>query len=700
MADLGVTVELIPNFDKLESALSNYKDFPIQVDAAALQKSISSAIKNASSTKLKVNVDTANITAQIKKAISAAGTGTNSSGKAKSSAASTRSSTTKSSSSKSSTSGKTDAEKAAERQLRTMERQATGLRQMMSYLKNIPSPIDSKAISAAETAMKKFESTTKGTVESVNALKEAQQATNIAFSRNNLKAAEKAERSMLDVQQIRSKFGQLKKGQILDEQSVKQLDSLLGKYEAEKNFTPAKYDLEKQIKSAWTTAYRKNSNAAIESAMAQGKNYINQMQALQAKGILKDYDWTAFKNAKDVFENAAAGTHELEQGLNGLRSAWADASAQAELFNAQQTATVRSQRSQEHLANIYRQASETLKNNPKAAGSYLQGELQNIMNRARNPGENDSVEGLQRDLAAVRSSMEELGFTSETAGQKLTRLFKDHFNTAIAMAGLHLLQNGLQQTLQNVIDVDTAMTDLKKVSEGSSQDYANYLDSAGERAKSLGASITDVIGATSEFSRLGFNLEDASNLGDWATKYMNVSEYTNIEDAAQSLVSTLQGFHLAADDVGSVVDRFNEVGNNYAVSSQGLGEALQRSAAALYAGGNSLDESLGLVTAANEVVQDPDTVGTWAKTLSMYLRAAKADAKEAGIETDGMANSVSELRDTIKTLTHDKVDIMADKAGTQFKSTTQIMREIAGVYDQLSDVDQADQYCLCVQKCA
>lgn len=689
MADLGVTVELIPNFDKLESALSNYKDFPIQVDAAALQKSISSAIKNASSTKLKVNVDTANITAQIKKAISAAGTGTNSSGKAKSSAISTRSSTTKSSPSKSSTSGKTDAEKAAERQLRTMERQATGLRQTMSYLKNMPSPIDSKAISAAETAMKKFESTTKGTVESVNALKEAQQATNIAFSRNNLKAAEKAERSVLDVQQIRSKFGKLKQGNLFGEENVASLDKMLKQYKSMADFTPEKYALEKNIKKMWTTVSRQNSQSVTDSVLASGQKYITQLQALKDKGTLQNYDWTAFENAKSVFQNAAAGTYELEKGLNGLRSAWADASAQADLFNAKQTATVRSQRSQEHLANIYRQASETLKNNPKAAGSYLQGELQNIMSRARNPGEGDSVEGLQRDLAAVRSSMEELGFTSETVGQKLTRLFKDHFNTAIAMAGLHLLQNGLQQTLQNVIDVDTAMTDLKKVSEGSSQDYANYLDSAGERAKSLGASITDVIGATSEFSRLGFNLEDASNLGDWATKYMNVSEYTNIEDAAQSLVSTLQGFHLAADDVGSVVDRFNEVGNNYAVSSQGLGEALQRSAAALYAGGNSLDESLGLVTAANEVVQDPDTVGTWAKTLSMYLRAAKADAKEAGIETDGMANSVSELRDTIKTLTHDKVDIMADKAGTQFKSTTQIMREIAGVYDQLSDVDQA-----------
>ena len=602
MADLGVTVELIPKFDQLETALRNYKDFPIDVNSAELTQNIKNAIDAATKTPITIKVDTANITAQIKKAISAAGTGTNSSGKAKSSAASTRSSTTKRISSKSSTSSKTDAEKAAERQLRTMERQATGLRQTMSYLKNMPSPIDSKAISAAETAMKKFESTTKGTVESVNALKEAQQATNIAFSRNNLKAAEKAERSMLDVQQIRSKFGKLNQGNLFGKENVDSLDKMLKQYKSMADFTPEKYALEKNIKKMWTTVSRQNSQSVADSALASGQKYITQLQALKDKGTLQNYDWTAFENAKSVFQNAAAGTYELEQGLNGLRSAWADASAQADLFNAKQTATVRSQRSQEHLANIYRQASETLKNNPKAAGSYLQGELQNIMSRARNPGEGDSVEGLQRDLAAVRSSMEELGFTSETVGQKLTRLFKDHFNTAIAMAGLHLLQNGLQQTLQNVIDVDTAMTDLKKVSEGSSQDYANYLDSAGERAKSLGASITDVIGATSEFSRLGFNLEDASNLGDWATKYMNVSEYTNIEDAAQSLVSTLQGFHLAADDVGSVVDRFNEVGNNYAVSSQGLGEALQRSAAALYAGGNSLDESLGLVTAANEVV--------------------------------------------------------------------------------------------------
>lgn len=135
--------------------------------------------------------------------------------------------------------------------------------------------------------------------------------------------------------------------------------------------------------------------------------------------------------------------------------------------------------------------------------------------------------------------MERLGVTSENVGQRISRLFRDHFNTAIAMAGLHLLQNSLQEIVTSVIDVDTAMTDLQKVSNATSAEYASFLEGAEGRAKSLGATITDVIGATSEFSRLGYNLDESSTLGDAAVKYLNVSEYTNIEDAAQSLVSTM-----------------------------------------------------------------------------------------------------------------------------------------------------------------
>lgn len=64
----------------------------------------------------------------------------------------------------------------------------------------------------------------------------------------------------------------------------------------------------------------------------------------------------------------------------------------------------------------------------------------------------------------------------------------------------------------------------------------------------------------------------------------------------------MKAFGIEAENAMGIVDRFNEVGNNFAISSTGIGEALQRSASALYEAGNTIDESVALITAANSVV--------------------------------------------------------------------------------------------------
>ena len=74
------------------------------------------------------------------------------------------------------------------------------------------------------------------------------------------------------------------------------------------------------------------------------------------------------------------------------------------------------------------------------------------------------------------------------------------------------------------------------------------------------------------------------------------------------------------------------------------------------------------------------------KTLSMYIRAAKVEAEEAGIETEGMANSVSELRTQILDLTRNRVDIM--ESDDDFKSTYQIVKELAAVWKTLKETEQ------------
>ena len=53
--------------------------------------------------------------------------------------------------------------------------------------------------------------------------------------------------------------------------------------------------------------------------------------------------------------------------------------------------------------------------------------------------------------------------------------------------------------------------------------------------------------------------------------------------------------------------------NKFAITSGGIGEALERSASSLNAANNSMDESIALITAANTVVQDPDRVGRFCR---------------------------------------------------------------------------------------
>lgn len=48
-----------------------------------------------------------------------------------------------------------------------------------------------------------------------------------------------------------------------------------------------------------------------------------------------------------------------------------------------------------------------------------------------------------------------------------------------------------------------------------------------------------------------------------------------------------------------------------------MGEALQRSAASMSAAGNTLEQSVALITAANTIVQNPEVVGKNLLTLKV-----------------------------------------------------------------------------------
>lgn len=71
----------------------------------------------------------------------------------------------------------------------------------------------------------------------------------------------------------------------------------------------------------------------------------------------------------------------------------------------------------------------------------------------------------------------------------------------------------------------------------------------------------------------------------------------------------------------------------------------------------------------------------------MRLRGAKTELEEAGLEAEGMAETTSSLQAKLLALTHGKVDIMLDE--NTFKNSTQILREMADAWKDMTDVERA-----------
>ena len=342
----------------------------------------------------------------------------------------------------------------------------------------------------------------------------------------------------------------------------------------------------------------------------------------------------------------------------------------------------------------YVEINKQIQKNPELMASYnsIVDELKTAVRSGNQDLMETTLDSTAQKVAGLKAKVQELGLEGKTVGQVFSDLFGQHFSTAIAMAAVHLLQGSLQQIYQNVVDIDTAMTELKKVTNETDSTYQSFLTDAGTRAKNIGTDVSSIVNATADYARLGYSLSDATKLADVSAIYYNVGDdLDSFDKATENIVGTMKAFNIQANDAISLVDKLNNVSNNYAVSSGDLGDILQRSASAMEAAGNTLDQTIALGTAMNSVVQNAETTGSTLKVLALRIRGATTELEQMGEETDTVATSTSKLRADIMGLTNvdgkGGFDILT-KSG-DFKSTYDIIQGIAKVYSKMSDVDQA-----------
>lgn len=274
------------------------------------------------------------------------------------------------------------------------------------------------------------------------------------------------------------------------------------------------------------------------------------------------------------FKDAKTPIESVSDALNVVKTKIGETKAKADEFNG----TLKSQRDVntyiKSVSNSLYTAQRYLSNNSKITtdpamyARYLEyiERYQKLLESGKITQQNgqEYASKASKEFAELKKAVQDAGLETDTLAMKFKKLFETNIKSQFASQVINMVEQGLRQIYQNVVNIDSAMTELKKVTNETDNTYDAFLDDAGTRAKNLGASISDIVTASADFARLGYSLKDSKELADAAVLYQHVGDgISSVNDASESIISTMKAFGVEAKDVTSIVDKFNEVGKQH-----------------------------------------------------------------------------------------------------------------------------------------
>jgi len=349
--------------------------------------------------------------------------------------------------------------------------------------------------------------------------------------------------------------------------------------------------------------------------------------------------------------------------------------------------------SSDDIQNFLNKVDKYMLRNTKAAKAYASAfdEIKKKATLGISVQEFDTVKRGYEDLI---TQIEKAGKAGKTFGD----IWKNRFGSLIAylstFASFYDIWNKIQEGFQIAVEYDDAVTEMKKVSDETLESLRKFQHESFALGDSVGTTGKQIQSSTSDFMRLGESIEEAAKSALDANTLFKVSEFDSIEEATSALISMSQAYQeLEKSDINDIL---NYVGNNFAISTEGLATGLQKSAAALKTAGNDIYESVALITAGNSIIQDADQVGAGIRTISLRIlgtEAAKDELASLGEDVeDFVIQTQSKIDKTVREYTavasnnYRGVSLL-DENGN-YRSTYEILQDIADVYQEILETDK------------
>lgn len=416
----------------------------------------------------------------------------------------------------------------------------------------------------------------------------------------------------------------------------------------------------------WTSSTYLENVQAVKNAVHEYETLLNELKGKDASLVTSDDISKLDEYEKKIKDTIATVTNmsASEKGYNFV-------SGQKELDKIHKLLNENSKMSSEAKAKIKAYYAEIESGNPSMSLDKIHGEILKIYNAEVEAG---------RAGRTLWDTLKNSGF-HQLAAQMA------------GMFGFYDVINLGKEGFNVVRELNTAFTEMRKVSDETVQSLKDYQATTFDTADAVGTTAKQIQNSTADWMRLGESMNQAAESAKDANVLLNVSEFEGIDEATESLVSMSQAYKDL--DKMDIIDVLNNIGNNYSISTDGLATALKDSASALVTANNDLNEAVSLTTAGNAITQDPSKVGAGLRTISLRLvgtEEAKQELSDLGEETDGMITTVSKLRDTImdatKAASSDGKGFDILDSNGNYKSTYEIMQGLADLYDNIVKKDK------------
>ncbi|MGG1664541.1 phage tail tape measure protein [Brevibacillus sp. NRS-1366] len=220
---------------------------------------------------------------------------------------------------------------------------------------------------------------------------------------------------------------------------------------------------------------------------------------------------------------------------------------------------------------------------------------------------------LQQEIARLNERFRQISTSASDAGRRTFDLGQqmEHAFKKIALwtaaGGIFFgAQTALRSLLSVIVEVDTKLTELSKVMSNDT-DFSKLMSNTMELANTYGRSLTEAQDSLIEFGKAGYEAEEALKLTNATLLGANVTGLKTGQ-MAEYLTGALIQFNLTAEESTRVIDKLNEVDNNYSVTSLGLAQSIAKAGESAQAFGVTLDELIGMTTAIGQATRESGNV--------------------------------------------------------------------------------------------